>query len=179
MSDQTTTIETPVASALPPISYTVVPFRKGGAAEQFSFTTKEYNNIDAAISDLGVNSVLDVINAEVAARIGMKARAQAGFGDLGSASAANYGATKNALEATLIAKYPTKVIFSEADAQAWKPGERELTIGGIQKKINEAFKVLMSAKTAEEKATATVSFNNWIAQLTTAAQRGAERAEVV
>lgn len=164
---------------LPPISYEVVQFRKEGAAQDFSFTTKVYNQLNAAITDLSENTILDLVNAEVAARMGMAARNRAGFAKLGDTNAGDYGAKKTALIASLTAQYPTKVIFSEADAQAWKPGERELTIGGLQKKITEAIKSVSSAKTPEAKNAAQTVFMTWMTQLQTAFQRNAERSDVV
>ena len=161
MSDETNTT---VTSTLPPISCEVVPFRKGGEAEQFSFTTKAYNTIQAAIDDLGLDVALDVINTEICARIGMKARALAGFPRLAEAPASERATVKNNLIASLTAKYPTKVIFSEEDALNWKPNTRELSLSGIQKKINEAYKNGDMA-----------AFNLWIGQLQAAALRQQER----
>jgi len=184
MSDTTTqtadsaTTTAPV-STLPPITYSVVPFRKGGAAEQFSFTTKEYNSIDAAVADLGAQLLLDVLNAEVAARIGMKARSSTGFGDLGDSTSPSYTNKKNELVAKLTASFPSKVIFTEADAKAWKPGERELTINGIQKKVTEAYKLMAAAKTPEEKANHFATMQNWLNEIVKTSQRDAQRAEVV
>ena len=153
---------TPVA--VNPCSFEVVPFRKGGDAEQFSFTTKVYNNIQAAVDDLGADVALDILNAEIQARIGMKARSVAGFGKLAEVAAPERLTVKNNLIASLIAKYPTKVIFTEEDATNWKPNTRELSLSGIQKKINEAYK--NGDMTA---------FNLWIGQLQAAAARQQER----
>lgn len=160
-SQSTPAGNTPAASvATPPVYFEVVPYRAKGDAEGFSYTTKQYSTITAAIEDLGEELALDVLNAEVSARIGMKARTTNGFLKLGEAAASERASLKAALLAQLVTKYPSKVIFSEADAQAWKPGLRELTIGGIQKKINEALK----SSNNEE-------FQFWVAQLIAVNQR--------
>lgn len=179
--------ETPQVEASPVqtangLYYEVFPFRKGGNAEAFSYTAKQYKTVNDAVADLGDEAVADMINAEVAARIGIKARNIRGFGDLSNPNkvpAHQQTQFKAQLIANLTAKYPSMIIFGEAEAKEWKPGVRELTIGGIQKKINEAFKKLGEAKTVEARNQATSEFNNWIAQLTLAAQRSAERSEVV
>tara|TARA_R110000868_G_scaffold39869_4_gene138437 strand:- start:14655 stop:15134 length:480 start_codon:yes stop_codon:yes gene_type:complete len=151
-------------STTPSIAFEVIPYRKGGDAEQFSYTTKVYPTIEIAIEDLGQDVALDVLNAEVAARIGMRARNAAGFTKLAEAPAANRASVKNELLAHLLSKYPSKVIFSEDDARNWKPGVRELTLTGIQKKINEAYK---SGNMTD--------FTFWVGQLQAAAQRQQER----
>lgn len=151
-------------SAPAPYSFEVVPYRKGGEAEIFSYTTKVYNSIDGAISELGQDIILDLINNEVSARIGSKARAKAGFNALSEVEASKRASAKNELVASLTAKYPTKVIFSEADAADWKPNTRELSLSGIQKKINKAY----SDGNMED-------FNFWVAQLQAAAVRQQER----
>jgi hypothetical protein len=167
MSDEAQTVnETPTATANTGIGYEVIPFRAKGDAEGFSFTTKIYGSANAVVADIGEDALLSLVNSEVQARLGMKARSVAGFSALIAVEAPNRLQVKNNLIQTLTTKFPSKVIFSEADALAWKPDVRELSLAGIQKKIYEAYKNNDMAQ-----------FNLWIDQLKAAAARQAERAQ--
>jgi hypothetical protein len=148
-------------------TFEVVPYRKGGDAEQFSFTTKTFISLDAATAELGQDTILDLINQEVSGRIGARARAKAGFNALAEVGASERASAKAELIAKLTAMYPTKVIFTEHDASSWKPNARELSLSGIQKKINAAY----TSGDMEQ-------FNFWIGQLQAAAARQQERAAV-
>lgn len=167
MSEEATTVVEATTNGAPQgVSFEVVPFRAKGDAEGFSFTTKIYTTLDAALADLGQEATLDILNAEVQARLGMKARANAGFTALSEVPASNRLHVRNNLVQTLTTKYPSKVIFGESEALAWKPNVRELSLSGIQKKINEAYK----AGDMEQ-------FNLWVGQLQAAAQRQQERVQ--
>ena len=122
------------------IVYEVIPFRAKGDAEGFSYTTKTYLKMANLIDDLGEQGVLDLVNSEVQARMGMKARKVSGFSALANVEASKVGQVKANLIQTLTTKFPTKVIFTEEDARNWKPDVRELSIGGYAKKIAEAVK---------------------------------------
>ena len=160
-AEQTTDTAAPTSVG---IAYEVVQFRAKGDAEGFSFTTKTYLKMASLIKDLGEQAVLDLVNSEVQARLGMKARSVSGISALNSVDASKYGQVKANLIQTLTNKFPSKVIFSEDDARNWKPDVRELSITGYTKKINEALKA------GDMKA-----FNLWIEQLKVAAARQQER----
>lgn len=144
MSDE----NSPTPSAEPAVVYPVIPYRKGGEAEIFFFTSKNFNTLAAAEEAIGTDLLLDLINSDMDARLGAIARNRAGFNKLSEVESGKRLGAKNDLITSLVAKYPTKVIFSESDAATWKPNTRELSAKGIMIKWQKA---MNSGNTAEAK----------------------------
>ena len=113
----------------------------------------EYKDIGYALARLGADTVLDLLNAKLAAQVSLRvgARIEADIAErvlpdptkniVGESEEA-YNARRKAKIAEIILKNP--VVFSIEDAYNYVPGERELSMAGIVRKIGK----LMAAGTA-------------------------------
>lgn len=132
MSDQTPTIP-----AEQPLTFAVEEFQDG-AAKGFKYTVPNFNTIEKAVELYGESRVLGLLNGQILARIRTKVKNDLGLSDMKPLEVGPFLQKK--LAAT------NGILFTEADANEWRPDVRELSPGGMVKKITE---LLQSGKQAD------------------------------
>jgi len=135
MSGEVLVAENPTNEVAPatngaPIEFEVNEFKEGDF-KGFKFTVPVFNTLDAAITTYGAEKVLSLLNTQVDARIRTKVKNGLPKELTGSALAAK--------TAELLQKHPGGVLFTQTDAEAWRPEVRELSPNQLFKKAKEAF----------------------------------------
>jgi len=124
------TTTAPANGNVVPIEFEVNEFKEGDF-KGFKFTVPVFNTLDAAIETYGSEKVLSLLNTQVDARIRTKVKNGLPKELTGSALAAK--------TAELLQKHAGGILFTQADAEAWRPEVRELSPNQLFKKAKEAF----------------------------------------
>ena len=114
----------------------------------FSFFKLEFKDVGEALTQLGDETLLDLVNAKLASQIGIRVTArieseipERNLGDeranppVPAETVEAYAIRRKAALNELLLKRP--VIFTAEDAFGYQPGERELTMSGLTRKIGK------------------------------------------
>jgi hypothetical protein len=114
---------------------------KDGDWKGFKFAVKQFDSSAEAVEHIGEDNILALLNQQVASRIRAKVK-----------NSLPKGLTGGELESAkqrLAEKHTDGVLFSNEDADNWRPDQRELTPTALFKLAKEAFKSGDHAKGAE------------------------------
>ena len=105
---------------------------KDGDWKGFKFTVKQFDNTAEVVESLGEDNALALCNQQIASRIRAKVKNSLPKGLSGDELASN--------QQRLADKHVDSVLFSEDDADKWRPDQRELTPTALFKQATAAFK---------------------------------------
>ena len=114
---------------------------KDGDWKGFKFTVKQFDSAAEAVDAIGETNVLALLNQQVASRIRAKVKNSLPKGLSGDDLLTSQSRYQE--------KHPDGVLFSQEDADKWKPDARELTPAAIFKLAQAAFKAGDREKGAE------------------------------
>lgn len=112
-----------------PINFEVNEFEDGDW-KGFKFVSPEFTSIDAAIQQYGADKVLSLFNAQVNSRIRTKVK---------NALPKNLKGSELAQKQAELLSKNSGVLFTEAEANTWRPEVRELSPNQLFKQAKEAF----------------------------------------
>ena len=148
----------------------------------FTYFSKQYLNLGAAIAAFGEELLLELFNAKLASQIGVRVGAKIESNiaerDEKTESVEQYNERRKKTLAELLLKTPT--IFTPEDAYNYVPGDRELSMAGIVRKINKlmaAGQALMSNGKVAEGTQAFVEVGVLSAKLNEMVAKAREEAE--
>jgi hypothetical protein len=114
---------------------------KDGDWKGFRFTVKQFDNTAEVVESLGEDNVLALCNQQIASRIRAKVKNSLPKGLSGGELASH--------QQRLADKHSDSILFSEDDANNWRPDQREVTPTALFKQATAAFKTGDQAGGAE------------------------------